>query len=131
MRYILDTNVWLWSVSTSELIGEAGLAIIDDGRQEIYLSVASTWEVMIKAGLGKLDLPEPAPRYVESRLARQGIHPLQITQTHAFKVYNLPLHHRDPFDRLLIAQAIIEDMTILTADRAFTKYPVEIVWCGK
>jgi PIN domain nuclease of toxin-antitoxin system len=85
---------------------------------------------MIKAGLGKLKLPELAPRYVFDRLSRQGILSLPLTQAHAFKVYDLPPHHRDPFDRLIIAQAVIENMTVLTADRAFAKYPVDVVWCG-
>jgi PIN domain nuclease of toxin-antitoxin system len=85
---------------------------------------------MIKASLGKLKLPELAPRYVSDRLSRQGILSLPVTQAHAVKVYDLPPHHRDPFDRLIIAQAVTENMTVLTADREFAKYPVDVVWCG-
>ena len=131
MRYLLDTNAWLWSVGATELISKAGLSILTDGSQEIHLSVASMWEVMIKAAAGKLALPELPPVYVSSRLARQGVRSLPINQAHVFKVHDLPHHHRDPFDRLLIAQAMVEGMTILTADGAFRRYDVDIVWCGK
>ena len=131
MRYLLDTNAWLWSVGATELIGKAGLSILTDGAQEIHLSVASIWEVMIKAAVGQLALPESPPAYVTSRLARQGVRSLPISQAHVFKVYDLPFHHRDPFDRLLIAQAMVEGMTILTADAAFRRYNVDMVWCGK
>jgi PIN domain nuclease of toxin-antitoxin system len=64
-------------------------------------------------------------------MARQGLRPLPVNHIHAVKVYDLPSHHGDPFDRILIAQAIVEDLTILTADRVFTKYPVDVLWCGK
>jgi PIN domain nuclease of toxin-antitoxin system len=65
------------------------------------------------------------------RLAKQGIHPLSVTQEHGLALYDLPLHHADPFDRMIISQAIVERMVVLTADRAFQKYPVELIWCGK
>lgn len=131
MKYLLDTMVWLWSVGPTDRIGSAGLEILTNGDEEIYLSAASSWEIAIKTKLGKFELTEPPGRYVPKRLAAQGIHPLSITQSHSLKVYNLPLHHRDPFDRLIIAQAIEEQMAILTADRIFGKYPVDVLWCGK
>ncbi len=131
MKYLLDTMVWLWSVSSVENIGADGHAILANEDAEIYLSVASTWEISIKARMGKFTLPEPPPRYIPKRLAEQSIQALTINQTHAQKVYELPLHHRDPFDRLIIAQALTEEMTVLTSDRGFEKYPIEIIWCGK
>jgi PIN domain nuclease of toxin-antitoxin system len=131
MKYLLDTMVWLWSLGPTDKIGRAGLEILTNGEEEIYLSAASAWEVAIKTQLGKFTLAEPPGTYVPKRLSAQGIRSLSITQTHSLKVYDLPSHHRDPFDRLIIAQAIFEDMTILTADRAFTNYPVEVLWCGK
>ncbi|HEY3973513.1 MAG TPA: type II toxin-antitoxin system VapC family toxin [Candidatus Sulfotelmatobacter sp.] len=131
MKYLLDTMVWLWSVGSTETIGRAGLDVITNGDEEIYLSVACIWEVSIKARLGKYKLPEEPAVYVPKRLAVQGIRALPITQAHALKVYDFALHHNDPFDRLIIAQAIVEEMTILTADRAFAKYPVDVLWCGK
>jgi PIN domain nuclease of toxin-antitoxin system len=131
MKYLLDTMVWLWSVGPTDKIGRAGLEILTNGEEEIYLSAASSWEIAIKTKLGKYELTEPPGRYVPKRLALQGIQSLSITQRHSLKVYDLPLHHQDPFDRLIIAQAINEEMTVLTADRAFGKYPVDVLWCGK
>ena len=131
MKYLLDTMVWLWSVGPTEKIGNAGLEILRNGREEIYLSAASSWEIAIKAKLGKFKLPEAPGPYVRTRMAAQRVLALAVTQNHSLAVYDLPLHHNDPFDRLIIAQALDEGMVILTADRAFRKYPVEIVWCGK
>jgi PIN domain nuclease of toxin-antitoxin system len=131
MKYLLDTMVWLWSVGPSETIGAAGLEIIGRAEEELYFSAASSWEIAIKTKLGKFQLPGPPNHYVPKRLAEQGIRPLSITQTHSLKVYDLPLHHSDPFDRMIIAQAMVEEMTILTSDRIFEKYPIHVVWCGK
>ncbi len=131
MKYLLDTVIWIWSVHSAERIGPKGLDILSSGEQKVYLSVASTWELSIKFRLGKLHLPGPPPQYIPRRLADQGIHPLGITQAHALKVYDLPNHHQDPFDRMLIAQALIEDMVILTSDRAFKRYPAQLLWCGR
>jgi PIN domain nuclease of toxin-antitoxin system len=131
MKYLLDTMVWLWSVGPTEKIGKRGLEILASGDEEIYLSAASSWEIAIKMQLGKFKLPGEPGRHVPKRLAEQGIRSLSITQSHALKVYDLARHHGDPFDRLIIAQALHEQMAILTADRAFAKYPVDIVWCGK
>jgi PIN domain nuclease of toxin-antitoxin system len=122
--------VWLWSVGPSEKIGKAGLDILASGEEEIYFSAASSWEIAIKTRLRKFELPDVPDRYVPKRLAEQHIRPLSITQTHSLKVYDLPLHHNDPFDRLIIAQALAEGMVILTSDREFRKYPVEMLWCG-
>jgi PIN domain nuclease of toxin-antitoxin system len=131
MKYLLDTVVWLWSVGPTEKIGKAGLEILNRGEHEIYLSAASVWEIAIKARSGKFQLPEEPARYVPDRLAKQGIRGLPVMQPHALKVYELALHHNDPFDRLIIAQALVEDLTILTSDRLFGKYPAGVVWCGK
>jgi len=131
MKYLLDTMVWLWSVGPTDKIGSAGLKVLTNGEEEIYLSAASSWEIAIKTKLGKFELLEPPGRYVPKRLAEQGIRSLSITQSHSLKVYDLPLHHQDPFDRLIIAQAIDEEMAVLTADQAFRKYAVDVVWCGR
>jgi PIN domain nuclease of toxin-antitoxin system len=131
MRYLIDTMVWLWSVGPTELIGKEGLEIMSSGEEEVYFSAVSSWEVSIKTKLGKFKLPDLPTRYLPKRLAEQGIQSLSVTQSHSLKVYDLPLYHSDPFDRLLIAQAVVEEMTILTCDRMFRKYPVDVVWCGK
>jgi PIN domain nuclease of toxin-antitoxin system len=130
VKYLLDTVVWMWSVGPSEKIGRAGLEILANGKAEVYLSAASSWEIAIKVQLGKFDLPDVPGSYLPTRLAEQGIRSLSITQAHTLGVYDLPRHHADPFDRLIIAQAIAEKMTVLTSDRIFGKYPMEIVWCG-
>ena len=131
MKYLLDTMVWLWSVGPVEKIGAAGRQVFEDGTSEIYLSAVSSWEIAIKARLGKYKLPETPGRYVSKKLDQQGIRPLPVTLDHSLKVFSLPLYHHDPFDHLLIAQAILERMVILTSDRFFEKYPVEVLWCGK
>ena len=99
--------------------------------QELYFSAASAWEIGIKTRLGKYRLPEAPGRYLPQRLAEQGIGSLPVSQSHALRVYDLPLHHHDPFDRLLVAQALEEEMVILTADRACERHPVDMIWSGK
>jgi PIN domain nuclease of toxin-antitoxin system len=130
VKYLFDTGVWLWSVHAVEKLNDPARKILDNGREELYLSAVTALEVSIKARLGKLELPMPPPQCVPAFMAKQGLRPLNVTHIHALKVYDLPLHHNDPFDRLIIAQAIVEGMTILTADRLFGKYPVDVVWCG-
>ena len=130
MKYLLDTAVWMWSVGAPEKLGREGNQILANSSAEIYLSAASSWEIAIKAKIGKYVLPEPPTTYVPKRLGEQGILTLQISQAHSLKIYELPLHHRDPFDRMIISQALVEEMTVLTSDRDFEKYAVPIVWCG-
>lgn len=130
MKYLLDTAVWLWSLNSPELIGDEGREILERGEEEIYLSAVTSWEISIKTRVGKLDFSGPPAHHVPRFMAKQSLRPLSITHSHAAKVYDLPAHHRDPFDRLLIAQALIEDMVILTSDRSFRKYPARLLWCG-
>ncbi|MFY9804724.1 MAG: type II toxin-antitoxin system VapC family toxin [Candidatus Acidiferrales bacterium] len=130
MKYLLDTSVWLWSVGSVDRINKPGRELMADGKQELYLSAASVWEISIKTALGKLRLPDAPARYVPSRLRQQGINSLPVVLNHALAVYELPMHHTDPFDRLLIAQAQLEDMVILTADSNFRKYKVGLFWSG-
>ena len=131
MKYLLDTAVWVWSLGDVERIHARPRQLIAEAREELYLSAASSWEISIKWALGKLRLPEPPVRLVPKALVAQRIRALPITHAHALAVSALPLHHSDPFDRLLIAQAQAEGMTILTADRHFQAYEVEILWCGR
>lgn len=131
MKYLLDTSVWLWSLTASERISQKGRQLLASGTAELYLSAASSWEIAIKSALGKLPLPEPPANFVPKGMAAQGIRPLSITHTHALAVSELPAHHADPFDRILIAQARTEDMVILTVDRVFEQYQVKILWCGQ
>jgi PIN domain nuclease of toxin-antitoxin system len=131
MKYLLDGMTWLWSIDSVEKINSAAREILENGREEIYFSAATAWELTIKARLGKLRLPGPPARCIPAFIAKQKLRPLPVTQLHAVGVYDLPLYHQDPFDRLLIAQAIDEDMTILTSDQIFRKYPVKVAWTAK
>ncbi len=131
MRYLLDTGVWLWSLREPERISRQGRAVLADLHQEVFLSAVTSWEVAIKSAAGKLKLLEAPGAYVPRRMADQGLRPLPISHQHALAVFGLPDHHRDPFDRLLIAQANLEDMILITADRMFEKYPVRLLWAGR
>jgi PIN domain nuclease of toxin-antitoxin system len=131
VKYLLDTAVWLWSIDSVERINKIGREVLENRQEEIYFSAAVAWEISIKARLGKLNLRSPPAQCIPAFMEKQGLRALPVTQLHAIKVYDLPLHHQDPFDRIIIAQAIAEDMTILTADRIFEKYPAEFVWCGR
>ena len=130
MKLLLDTQVWLWSLAEPERLNDRAQTLLADLHNQLYLSSASVWEISIKAGLGKLPLPEPPTTYVTSRMKSQGILALNITYSHALEVFSLPAHHRDPFDRMLIAQSLVEKLPILTADPLFKVYDVEIVWSG-
>ena len=127
MRLLLDTHVWLWTlVSPSRLSAEA-LAELGDPDNELYLSAASTWEIAIKYGLGKLPLPEPPRQFVPPRLDRDGVIALPVEHAHTLAVAELPPHHDDPFDRLLIAQAQLERMTLVSADPFVARYEVDLL----
>lgn len=102
-----------------------GLVVSVDN--ELLLSAASAWEIAIKHGLGKLQLPEPPVEYVSRLMVTTGVTPLPVVHRHALHVATLPRHHRDPFDRLLISQAILEDLPVLTADRIFRRYGVRTI----
>lgn len=97
------------------------------GQTRLLLSAASSWEIAIKWAVGRLTLPEPPATYIPSRMQRTNVEPLAVSHSHALQVATLPRHHRDPFDRLLIAQAQLEGMPILTVDRALDDYDVEVI----
>jgi PIN domain nuclease of toxin-antitoxin system len=131
VRYLLDTGIWLWSVLEMERISEKARSVFADLGNDIFLSAASSLEIAIKSAAGKLQLPEPPGSYVPRRMADQGLRPLPVSHQHALAVFALPPHHRDPFDRLLIAQASLEDMILITADRMFQRYAVQLLWAGR
>jgi PIN domain nuclease of toxin-antitoxin system len=127
LRILLDTHVWLWLQVTPERLSDESLALLADPANELFLSAASAWEIAVKVGVGKLTLPAPPDEYVPSRLTSSGTSPLPVELRHALHVANLPAHHRDPFDRLLVAQAQLERMPLLSADRQLAAYEVEIL----
>jgi len=128
MKILLDTHCWLWWITTPEKLGPESQQLIMDGHNEIFLSAASSWEIAIKYALAKLPLPEAPEKFIPPRLVRDAIRPLPINHTHALHVASLPLHHRDPFDRLLISQAQMEGLPIMTVDKQFKDYDVECIW---
>jgi PIN domain nuclease of toxin-antitoxin system len=124
VRILLDTHVFLWLQIEPERLGEHQ-AVVEDQGNELLVSAVISWEVAIKYALGKLLLPEPPARYVPARLRAIGAEALPIEHTHALAVAELPLLHDDPFDRLLVAQAKVLGVPILTADPAIAQYPVK------
>lgn len=131
MNYLLDTSVFLLALSAPEKLNQRARELVSSERSGIFLSAASSWEIAIKYALGKLDLPEAPARYVPARMFGLRIQSLEITHSHALSAGELPLRHPDPFDRMLIAQAVAEEMVLATADRAFERYGVELLWCGR
>ncbi len=130
MKLLLDTHCWLWWLANDPRLGAHARELIGDGENEVYLSAASSWEIAIKTSLGKLTLPEPPAQYVPGRLAAQGMRGLCIEHVHALEVASLPAHHQDPFDRLIVCQAQVEKMPILTANENIAAYEVEAIWAG-
>jgi PIN domain nuclease of toxin-antitoxin system len=130
VRILLDTHCWLWQILEPERLTASVQDMLSDGGNETYLSVASMWEIIIKSSIGKLTLPLPPGEYIPSRLAAFGDLALTVEQPHVLRVAHLPPYHKDPFDRLLIAQAQSEGMSILTADALVAQYDVSILWAG-
>ena len=130
MKLLLDTQCWLWWFAQPERLNEEAIAHIADEINELWFSVASIWEIGIKNAIGKLPLPEPIDSYISSRMVQLGVQYLEIRAPHALRAAALPLHHRDPFDRMLIAQAQIEDMTLVSADSMFKQYSDISILCA-
>jgi PIN domain nuclease of toxin-antitoxin system len=131
VRYLLDTNVFLWSNGAPERLNKQATAILSSGASEIYLSAASSWEIAIKFALRALRLPSPPSQFIPDALRILSIRSLEISHFHALTAGALPSHHRDPFDRMLVAQARSEDMVLLTADKIFAKYDVQTIFSGE
>ena len=131
MRFLLDTSIWLWSIGEVGRLNRPTRDILIAPEHELYLSAVSVWEIAIKASLGRLDLRETPRIVVPRETSRQGLRPLPVNYLHALAVYDLPHHHGDPFDRLLVAQALSEGLTLITSDRELKRYPVEIYWAGR
>ena len=127
MRLLLDTQVWLWMMASPGRLSAKGRSLVTMASNELLLSAASAWEIAIKYQLGKLQLPEAPSEYIPRLMARASIEPLPVLHRHALHVATLPPHHRDPFDRLLVAQAQLEDLPILTADETFRLYEIKVL----
>lgn len=128
MRVLLDTHAFLWWINGDVRLSERAREIFSDGDNELLFSVASGWEMAIKAGLGKLTVSGSLGPFIAAHLAENAVEVLPINLSHAVGVTELPDHHRDPFDRLLISQAIVEKLPILSVDPEISRYPTETVW---
>lgn len=127
MKVLLDTQVWLWMLAAPERLSTRSRALVASTTTELVLSAVSTWEIAIKHSLGKLSLPEPPADYVARLMTSTGVLPLPIYHRHTLHVATLPAHHADPFDRLLVAQAQLEDLPVLTADAMLRQYDVQTI----
>lgn len=128
MRALLDTHAFLWWITDDKRLSDKARAVISDGANELFFSSASGWEIAIKAGLGRLEVPGDLDRFVADRISRNALQILPIQLSHALHVHKLPNHHRDPFDRILVSQALLEEIPLLSADPQIQRYPVEVVW---
>ncbi len=128
MKLLLDTHVFLWLNDDPERLSKTMQDLCSSGQHEFYLSMASPWEMQIKSQLDQLSLAMPIEELVNKNTLENGIKLLPIELSHISYLEQLPQHHRDPFDRLIIAQAIVEGMTIVSVDHAFAAYSVPVVW---
>jgi PIN domain nuclease of toxin-antitoxin system len=128
MRFLLDTHTFIWFVTDSPQLGVTAKALIEHEYNEKWFSIASVWEMAIKCSIGKLTFNLPLQTFVDQQMQQNSMDLLNIQISHLAIVSTLPLYHRDPFDRLLIAQAIAEKIPIISADVAFDAYAVQRSW---
>ncbi|AFZ55208.1 type II toxin-antitoxin system VapC family toxin [Cyanobacterium aponinum] len=128
MNILLDTHCWLWWLVEPEKLSQTAMATIQNNQNKLYLSVASIWEIGIKYKLGKLDLPISPEILIPQQMQIDKISSLSISVAHALNASILPSYHKDPFDRMLIAQSQLESMTIISNDSMFNSYNVQVLW---
>ena len=126
---LIDTHIFLWLQTSPERVSP-GLDLLEDENTTVLLSAVSSWEIAVKWSIGKLPLPESPDRYVPDVMLRKDIKPLPVMHSHALAVASLPSHHRDPFDRLLVAQAMTEGLPLMTGDPVMRAYDAELIWVG-
>jgi PIN domain nuclease of toxin-antitoxin system len=128
VNLLLDTHAFLWFLNNDPQLSAAAKSLIEDPNNRKFVSIATCWEIAIKVGLRKLDLGEPATTFLPRELAANHFDLLGIELRHATFIETLPLHHRDPFDRLLIAQSMIEAIPVISVDAAFDAYGASRLW---
>lgn len=128
MRGLIDTSTFLWFISGNSRLSHTAKTFISEIENEIFLSVASLWEIAIKMSLGKLEVFMTYEHMLSKEIEDNEIELLPIEKRHLMELLGLPLYHRDPFDRMIISQGIAENLPILTCDRLFTDYPIEKIW---
>ena len=127
MKLLLDTHTFLWFIDDTPMLSVRGKTLLE-AENDLLLSVGSLWEIAVKLRLGKLTVAMPTEVLMTEHVTVNNIEVLPISVPHLIQVSTLPLHHRDPFDRLIIAQAIVEKIPIVSADPAFDAYPIERLW---
>ena len=128
MKLLLDTHVLVWSLIEPSRVPERAARLITDESNEVYWSAASSWELAIKSALGRIRFAEPVARLIPRVLLEQSIRSLPVEQSHALAVADLDLHHRDPFDRLLVAQCKLEKLALVSGDARLDAYGIERRW---
>jgi PIN domain nuclease of toxin-antitoxin system len=128
VRLLLDTHAFLWWVTDDDRLSEEAGDLIADGANDVYLSAASVWEIAIKAALGRLRLPQDVWSFTPAQLEKNAFQALPVHVSHAVAVIALPDLHRDPFDRMLVAQAVSEGLTIVSDDPHISRYSVSVAW---
>ncbi len=128
MRILLDTHALLWWDDDPTKLSDTARAAIEEETNTVFISVVNAWEIQIKVQLGKLGLTKPLSDIIQTQQATNGFELLPVGLSHVFALDRLPFHHKDPFDRLLIAQAIHEDLTLISNDARFSRYPATVLW---
>ena len=126
MKVLIDTHVFLWGLQNEQKLSRRVQTLLPVA--DLWISVSSLWEIITKVQVGKLALPTPVGDYLSAKLKANGVLILPITFDHVKRLEGLPLHHRDPFDRILIAQSLEEKLPVVTSDPLFARYPVEVIW---
>ena len=128
MRALLGAHAFLWWIAGDERLSDRVSQAITDGRNDIFVSAASVWEIAIKGRLGRLSIPGDPGKFIGGQIAENCFRGLPIVAEHALRVWTLPDHHRDPFDRMLVAQAQVEGLALISRDQQVSRYDVEVVW---
>ena len=128
MKVLFDTHAFLWAISEDPRLSPTARQIFTAADSEVLISVAGIWEILVKAEVGRLPFPRPAGSYLRRQLTKTSTAVLPILLSHVLRLEALPLHHRDPFDRIILAQAMEEEIPVVSADSKFRMYPIEVLW---
>lgn len=128
MRLLLDTHAFIWLWEDISKIPPRVLAACEDPENQLYLSIASIWEMQIKVAVGRLSFQQPLSEIIEQQKNENGISILPVSLAHVWQLAKLPMYHNDPFDRMLVAQACADQLALITADRHIERYAVELFW---
>lgn len=128
MKYLIDTHTLLWIVTNDPKLSAKAKDLYLDSENEIFISLASIWELSIKSSIGKISLEQPLDEFVDEHVKGNDIRILKIELPHVLRIENLPFYHRDPFDRLIISQSIEDNIPIIGSDKTFDSYPIKRIW---